>query len=124
MKRLLMIMICILFIAGCESGNQGYGYNTTSDADWKQRNSESFSRAVPDQKTKQPDFFEVAEQRRKNNHMTLRGLDGKAYSSCTVYKGEWDGHTWYVFYDNLAAPAVVHDPCCKCMKSKNESYGD
>lgn len=116
-------MISLLVIAGCESGNQGYGYNSRPEATVDKPVQEKQS-AGPNRETKQMDIFELAEQRRMNNHMTLRGLDGKAYSSCTVYKGEWDGHTWYVFYDNLASPSVVHDPCCKCMKSKDESYGD
>lgn len=39
---------------------------------------------------------------------------GKKYEVCTAYYGEFNGHTWYVFYDNLAAPAVQHDPLCAC----------
>ena len=49
-------------------------------------------------------------------HMYLYGTNGKKRSSCAVYKGEFDGHTWYVFYDNIAAPSVVHDPKCKCLE--------
>ena len=43
---------------------------------------------------------------------------GTMVSSCSAYKGHFDGHTWYVFYDNLASPSVVHDPLCKCTKKQ------
>lgn len=51
--------------------------------------------------------------------MRLYDINGKEKTSCEVFKGEFDGHTWYVFYDNLAVPAVVHDPKCKCLESHN-----
>ena len=105
-KLILLISLLLIFTGCCESDNQGYGYNTKSEVNVDQTNKE----------TKQPDIFEMADQRRKNYRMTLRGLDGRVMSSCTVYKGEFDGHTWYVFYDNLAAPSVEHDPLCKCKE--------
>ena len=37
---------------------------------------------------------------------------------CNAYFGEFNGHTWYVFYDNLAVPSVVHDPLCKCNEKE------
>ena len=48
--------------------------------------------------------------------MRLYDINGKEKTSCEAFKGEFDGHTWYVFYDNLAVPAVVHDPKCKCLE--------
>lgn len=51
--------------------------------------------------------------------MQLYDINGKEKTSCSVFKGEFDGHTWYVFYDNLAVPAVVHDPKCKCLENNN-----
>ena len=48
--------------------------------------------------------------------MFLYDTKGAMISACTAYKGEFDGHTWYVFYDNLASPSVVYDPLCNCTK--------
>jgi len=53
---------------------------------------------------------------RDARRMPLSDANGKVVSYCTVYKGRFDGHTWYVFYDNLAVPSVVHDPLCECGK--------
>ena len=49
--------------------------------------------------------------------MYLYDTKGLMVSSCAVYKGEFDGHTWYVFYGNLPYPSVVHDPLCNCTKN-------
>ena len=49
--------------------------------------------------------------------MYLYDTKGLMVSSCTVYKGEFDGHTWYVFYGILPSPSVVHDPLCNCTKN-------
>ena len=48
--------------------------------------------------------------------MFLYDTKGTMVSSCSAYKGEFDGHTWYVFYGNLSSPSVVHDPLCNCTK--------
>lgn len=98
-----IIIAAAIAISCCGGNNQGYGYNTTAPKEQGVNTT-----------TESKDIFERAAQRHKNYHMTLCGLDGKSLSSCTAYKGEFDGHTWYVFYDNLASPSVVHDPLCKC----------
>ena len=49
-------------------------------------------------------------------YMTLYDTAGNRKGTSSAYKGKFDGHTWYVFYDNLAVPAVVHDPLCECQK--------
>jgi hypothetical protein len=51
----------------------------------------------------------------KRGHVTSV-VHGENIKVCRAYYGEFNGHTWYVFYDNLAAPAVVHDPLCKCKE--------
>lgn len=107
MKKVLIFVIMLVITLGCCESNQGYGYNTrTSVPDVSQPSSESASKSL----------FNQAYERRMTHTMELKGTDGKILSSCTVYKGEFDGHTWYVFYDRLASPSVVHDPNCKCMK--------
>lgn len=55
-------------------------------------------------------------ERRSRKKMYLYDTKGTMVSSCSAYKGEFDGHTWYVFYGNLSSPTVVHDPLCNCTK--------
>lgn len=98
MKRILMLIILVM-VLGCNSNdNRGYGYQQTS----VQKSGD--------------DVLDKVVARRNATRMILRGTDGDIRSSCAAYKGEYDGHTWYVFYDNLAAPSVVHDPLCKCQE--------
>ena len=50
---------------------------------------------------------------------TVRGFDKREemFDICTAYFGEYNGHTWYVFYGtSYFTPAVVHDPLCKCKE--------
>lgn len=95
---LLGIILVIFIIISCcgSNDNRGYGYGKTS----VQNSGDG--------------FMDRVEARRNAIKMDLKGTDGKIRSSCTAYKGEYDGHTWYVFYDNLASPTVEHDPLCKC----------
>ena len=96
MKRIFMFVILVMMLGCCPKGNQGYGYETKSSPE------KSFlERTVENQSTKR---------------MNLYDTKGKLRNSCAAYKGEFDGHTWYVFFDNVAVPAVVHDPLCKCQK--------
>ena len=97
MKRILIFAILVM-VLGCSSNdNSGYGYQQKSE-----------------------DVLDKVVARRKATRMDLRGTDGDIRSSCAAYKGEYDGHTWYVFYDNLASPSVVHDPLCKCKHGEGE----
>ena len=94
MKRILMFVILVM-ILGCSSNdNQGYGYGTAQEKD----------------------IFEKVAEERNTRTIKLYDTKGRLVNSCRAYKGEFDGHTWYVFYDNLASPAVVHNPNCKCME--------
>lgn len=106
-KILILISILFLVIGCCENGNLGYGYSTKTS---------SPEQTVNTTTTSSKNIFELANERQKSHTMKLYGSDGRSYSQCTAYKGEFDGHTWYVFYDNLASPSVVHDPLCKCHK--------
>lgn len=58
----------------------------------------------------------TVKDRRSARTMQLYDSNGERVSGCSALKGKFDGHTWYVFYDNLAVPAVVHDPLCACGK--------
>ena len=94
MKRILMLVILVMVMGCSPNGNQGYGYGTS----------------------KEKGFLERAAEEQNAKTMKLYDTTGKLRSYCKAYKGEFDGHTWYVFYDNLASPAVVHDPNCKCQE--------
>ena len=67
-------------------------------------------------KSSEGDMFDRATEIRGRKTMYLYDTKGTMVSSCSAYKGQFDGHTWYVFYDNLASPSVVHDPLCNCTK--------
>ena len=98
MKRILIAAITITCaVACCPKQNNGAGYNTVTPA----------AAATPQNNTPDVSAF-------KKGHVTSVGKYGRETEVCTAYYGEFNGHTWYVFYDNLAAPAVVHDPLCAC----------
>ena len=69
-------------------------------------------------KSSEGDMFDRATERRSRKTMYLYDTKGTMISSCSAYKGEFDGHTWYVFYGNLSSPSVVHDPLCSCTKKQ------
>ena len=97
----------MLFLSCCSNtSNNGYSYGMSS--------SQSMN------KSSEGDIFERTVKRvaEKTNSRTMYLYDtkGTLVTSCSAYKGEFDGHTWYVFYDNLASPSVVHDPLCNCSK--------
>ena len=93
----------MLIISCCpNTSNNGYGYDTSSS---QSINESSFERAL-----------ERENERRSRKKMFLYDTKGTMISSCSAYKGEFDGHTWYVFYGNLSSPTVVHDPLCNCTK--------
>ena len=54
----------------------------------------------------------------KKGHVVSVDKYGNKREVCTAFYGEFNGHTWYVFYDNLAVPAVQHDPLCACGGGK------
>ena len=101
---LLGITLVIFIIVSCcgSDDNKGYGYQQTS----VQKSGDG--------------VIDKVVSRRNAIKMELRGTDGTVRSYCTAYKGEFDGHTWYVFYDNLASPSVVHDPLCKCKDGEGK----
>ena len=90
----------MLVISCCpNTSNNGYSYGMTS-------------------KSSEDDMFDRATERRSRKTMYLYDTKGTMISSCSAYKGEFDGHTWYVFYGNLSSPSVVHDPLCNCTKKQ------
>lgn len=85
----------MLVISCCpNTSNNGYSYGMT--------------------KSSESDILE----RRSRKTMYLYDTKGTMVSSCSAYKGKFDGHTWYVFYGNLSSPTVVHDPLCNCTKKQ------
>lgn len=99
MKKIIFILFAILIISCCPNTNdKGYSYGTSTS-----------------QKS-EGNIFERESERMSRKTMYLYDTKGTMISVCSAYKGEFDGHTWYVFYDNLASPSVVHDPLCKCTK--------
>lgn len=107
MRKIIFILFTMLFLSCCSNtSNNEYSYGMSS--------SQSMN------KSSEGDIFERTVKRvsEKTNSRTmyLYDAEGTKVSSCSAYKGEFDGHTWYVFYDNLASPSVVHDPLCNCSK--------
>ena len=93
----------MLILSCCSNtSNNGYTYNAPSS---QSANKSSF------------DIVEKATEKASRKTMYLYDTKGLMVSSCTVYKGEFDGHTWYVFYGILPSPSVVHDPLCNCTKN-------
>ena len=103
MKKIIFILFAMLILSCCSNtSNNGYGYGTSSS---QSIHKSSFGRVL-DRET----------ERRSRKTMFLYDTKGTMVSSCSAYKGEFDGHTWYVFYGNLSSPSVVHDPLCNCTK--------
>ena len=103
MKKIIFILFAMLILSCCSNtSNNGYGYGTSSS---QSINKSSFGRVL-DRET----------ERRSRKTMFLYDTKGTMVSSCSAYKGEFDVHTWYVFYGNLSSPSVVHDPLCNCTK--------
>ena len=103
MKKIIFILFAMLILSCCSNtSDNGYGYGTSSS---QSINKSSFGRAL-----------ERENERRSRKTMFLYDTKGTMISSCSAYKGEFDGHTWYVFYGKLSSPTVVHDPLCKCTK--------
>ena len=100
MKKILLAVVAVLLMVSCNSNqNNGVGYSTVTLA---------AAATVPNQN----------ETQYKKGHVVSTSKYGSDFKVCTAYYGEFNGHTWYVFYDNLAAPAVVHDPLCTCGGGK------
>ena len=98
MNKFLILIILVIAVSCCPNDNKGYGYETKSSPE--------------------KNFLEKVAEERSAKTMNLYDTKGKLVSSCAAFKGEFDGHTWYVFYDNLASPSVEHDPLCECKERK------
>ena len=109
MKKIIFILFTMLIIS-CypNTSNNGYSYGTSSS----QNMSKSSEGNIVERAVKR----EVERVSRKA--MYLYDTEGTMVSSCSAYKGEFDGHTWYVFYGKLSSPTVVHDPLCNCTKKQ------
>ena len=101
MKKIIFILFTMLIISCCpNTSNNGYSYGQSMN------------------KSSEGDMFDRATEIRGRKTMYLYDTKGTMVSSCSAYKGEFDGHTWYVFYGKLSSPTVVHDPLCKCTKKQ------
>ena len=85
MKRFLLLIILLLSIAGCDSGNQGYGYNT---------------------KAQEKSTYQ---ERWEAYNMYLYDGHGQRYGSIRVFQGEYDGKRWYVFIGSDGRMTVVEN---------------
>ena len=91
----------MLIISCCpNTSNNGYSYGQSMN------------------KSSEGDMFDRATGIRGRKTMYLYDTKGTMISSCSAYKGQFDGHTWYVFYGKLSSPTVVHDPLCNCTKKQ------
>ena len=103
MKKIVFILFAMLILSCCSNtSDNGYSYGTSTS----QNMSES----------SEGNIFEREAKRMSRKTMYLYDTKGTMVSACSAYKGEFDGHTWYVFYGKLSSPTVVHDPLCKCTK--------
>ena len=101
MKKIIFILFTMLIISCCpNTSNNGYSYGQSMN------------------KSSEGDMFDRATEIRGRKTMYLYDTKGTMISSCSAYKGQFDGHTWYVFYGKLSSPTVVHDPLCKCTKKQ------
>ena len=97
MKKIISILFAMLFLSCCSNtSNNGHGYGTST--------------------SHKGNVFEREVERMSRKTMYLYDTKGTMISACSAYKGEFDGHTWYVFYGKLSSPTVVHDPLCNCTK--------
>ena len=101
MKKIIFTLFTMLIISCCpNTSNNGYDYGQSMN------------------KSSEGDMFDRATEIRGRKTMYLYDTKGTMISSCSAYKGQFDGHTWYVFYGNLSSPTVVHDPLCNCTKKQ------
>ena len=101
MKKIIFILFTMLIISCCpNTSNNGYSYGQSMN------------------KSSEGDMFDRATEIRGRKTMYLYDTKGTMVSSCSAYKGQFDGHTWYVFYGKLSSPTVVHDPLCNCTKKQ------
>lgn len=78
MKRILMLVILVMVLGCCPNNNNGYEYETKSSPE--------------------KSFLEKAAENQNTKSMNLYDTKGRLVNSCRAYKGEFDGHTWYVFF--------------------------
>ena len=106
MKRILIAIAIILLtaVACCPNQNTGVDNDTVTPEEMVS------NAAAYDASRNAP----VDVSKFKKGNVVSVDKYGNKHPVCTAYYGEFNGHTWYVFYDNLAAPAVQHDPLCAC----------
>ena len=99
MKRFLLLVftITLLFIAGCESGNQGYGYSVKAS-----QSAETHPVEATKKKSSYWDRYEA-------HTLHLYDVDGRQCGSINAYKGEYDGKKWYIFIGGDGRMTVVED---------------
>ena len=110
MKKLILILSILILLVSCSSNdNKGYGYNTKSE--------------IPEQTT-QPStnpqnsegFFARATRLEETRSMHVYNLQGYEFKYIYAYKGNYDGHEFYVFQDGDGL-CVVPVALCKYYES-------
>ena len=110
MKKLILILSILILLVSCSSNdNKGYGYNTKSE--------------IPEQTTqpstnpqKSEGVFARATRLAESRVMNLYNLQGYELGYIYVYKGNYDGHEFYVFKDDYGL-CVVPVALCKYYES-------
>ena len=102
MKKYICLCICILLALACgPDPNRGYGYNVKTEPP---RNSVSDTASRPQEKES---WAARAARNNEARYMDLYDLNGKKVDYCRVLKGQFDGHTWYVFTDREGEFCVI-----------------
>lgn len=98
MKRFFIIAVLLLCMVACQSEQK-------KDTQYTGNYSESVEGNVG---------YTIPGGRVKGGDIKALDKYGNSRVICHAYYGEFNGHTWYIFYDKLAVPSVVHDPLCRC----------
>lgn len=97
------LCVCILLAFACgRDSNRGYGYETKPSQDVPAPPADD-----PSVKPKKESWWERAAKANESRYMDLYDLNGNKVDYCRVLKGQFDGHTWYVFTDREGEFCVI-----------------